>query len=99
LPKISLGTVYRNLELLSQVGMIQKLEYSGGEARYDGVTDHHYHVRCNNCGRIDDIHSLSTDLIDKNINDLNGYEILGHRLEFLGICPNCQSYSSSEVQF
>jgi Fur family ferric uptake transcriptional regulator len=91
LPKISLGTVYRNLELLSQVGMIQKMEYCGTEARYDGVTDHHYHVRCHNCGRIDDLPDLATDLVDENINDLNGYEILGHRLEFLGLCPHCQN--------
>ena len=50
LPKISLGTIYRNLEFLSQVGAIQKITISGGEARYDASIEPHQHVRCISCG-------------------------------------------------
>ena len=46
MPKISLGTVYRNLELLNQMGMVRKLDFSGGEARYDGNVEDHDHLRC-----------------------------------------------------
>ena len=96
LPKISLGTVYRNLELLAQSGTIAKLEISGSESRFDGNADLHYHVRCVHCGRVDDAHQISPDLISKEIKNLEGYEILGHRLEFLGICRACQGDNRSK---
>jgi len=89
LPKISLGTVYRNLELLAQMDVIQKLQISGSEARFDGNPDQHYHVRCVRCGRVDDLHSVPDDLVKGRIEELDGYEILGYRMEFFGICPAC----------
>ena len=58
IPKISLGTVYRNLELLASNGIIKKLEFSGAEARFDGNTSKHYHARCIHCGRVDDVCGL-----------------------------------------
>ncbi len=90
LPKISLGTVYRNLELLVQTGVIRKLETSGQEARFEGKADRHYHVRCVHCGRVDDAQGLSDDPVKEIIKNVNGYEILGFRLEFVGVCAECQ---------
>jgi Fur family ferric uptake transcriptional regulator len=89
LPTISLGTVYRNLELLAARGTIQKLEYSN-ESRFDGNPDRHPHVRCVRCGRVDDVHGLSAHSLKTKFKTLNGYEILGYRLEFLGLCPACR---------
>jgi len=90
LPKISLGTVYRNLELLAAMGKIQKLDLAGGEARFDGNLDPHYHVRCVRCGRVDDVHGpLPTKWIEQS-RQATGYEVLGHRLELVGLCPQCQ---------
>jgi Fur family transcriptional regulator, ferric uptake regulator len=91
LPKISLGTVYRNLEMLYQLGIIQKLEFGGNEARYDGTVAHHDHIRCVNCGRLEDISDPPLDLPGVQENDLGGYKILGHRFEYLGLCPGCQA--------
>ena len=91
LPKVSLGTVYRNLELLAQMGIIQKLEISGSEARFDGNTDGHYHVRCVRCGRVDDANGLPAELIKDEIKALSGYEVLGYHLEFVGMCPTCRT--------
>ena len=51
LPRISLGTVYRNLEILSRSGVVLKLDVAGLEMRFDGTVDNHYHVRCLDCGR------------------------------------------------
>jgi Fur family transcriptional regulator, ferric uptake regulator len=90
LPKISLGTVYRNLELLARMGMVQKLELAGGEARFDGRVARHDHVRCVRCGRLDDVSAPPLDLFEGAANDWGGYQILGHRLEFFGVCPQCQ---------
>ena len=89
LPKISLGTVYRNLELLADDGVIQKLEISGSEARFDRDPKLHYHVRCVRCDRLDDVHELPKDFVKSEIKSLGGYRILGFRLDFMGICPAC----------
>lgn len=95
LPKISLGTVYRNLELLSQNGQIRKLELGGAEARFDGDLSRHYHVRCAHCGKVDDIRDLPGDLVREQVREMNGYRILGHRLEFVGVCPDCRDKPSA----
>lgn len=90
LPNISLATVYRNLEYLAQNNTILKLENSGSKARFDYNVNPHHHVRCCNCGRVDDIHGLRADLVGDEVKKYTPYKILGHRLEFLGICPDCQ---------
>jgi Fe2+ or Zn2+ uptake regulation protein len=90
MPKISLGTVYRNLELLSSLGMIQKLEFGSDEARYDGVIVYHDHFRCVSCGRVEDAPGLPAELTGDGKRDWENHEVLGHRLEFFGICPKCK---------
>jgi Fur family transcriptional regulator, ferric uptake regulator len=100
IPKISLGTVYRNLELLSRMGAIEKLEFSSGEARFDGTVKQHDHLRCMCCGRLDDVPGPARELNDSGKaaaggkEKWGGYRIIGHRLEFLGICPDCRRSQS-----
>ena len=96
IPKISLGTVYRNLELLAELGSIQKLALGGKEARFDGNLERHYHVRCVRCNRMDDLHDLPADLVETEPKEVGGYELLGHRLEFFGICPDCKGNGAEE---
>ena len=89
LPRISLGTVYRNLEVLHEDGQIRKLELAGSETRFDGTTTPHYHVRCRACGCV---RELPTPLHDKLVTmpmETGGFRIDGHRLEFHGLCPSC----------
>lgn len=90
LPRISLGTVYRNLELLTENGLIKKLEVGGAEARFDGDPEHHHHVRCVHCGRVEDAQEVPADMVLGEISTLNGFEIVGHRLDFIGTCPKCK---------
>lgn len=90
LPNISLGTVYRNLEILSENGMIQKLELAGTQRRFDGMKDFHYHARCMACGRVDDVALDLRPMIDESAMRLTDYEIISHRLEFIGLCPDCR---------
>ena len=96
LPKTSLGTVYRNLELMAEMGVVQKLEFSGAEARFDGNVDRHDHLRCIRCKRVDDVHGAPLDLSRVDRHDCSGYEILGHRLEWIGICRQCRDRPASE---
>jgi Fur family ferric uptake transcriptional regulator len=97
LPRLSLATVYRNLELLARMGVIRKLEIAGREARFDGDLDRHYHVRCILCGRIDDMHGVSSAVMDRVSASSNGYRVLGHHLEFVGICPTCAAAARGEA--
>ena len=89
LPKISLGTVYRNLEVLCELGEIQRLELSGSTKRYDGVPTKHYHIRCIECGRVDDAPIAPLNQLEDDLYGTTVYEIIGHNLEFTGLCPQC----------
>jgi len=94
LPRISLGTVYRNLEILSESGDIQKLEPGCSLKRFDGNPSEHCHIRCIRCDRIADapmVPDLEIDL--KRVNSTD-FEIIGHRLEFIGVCPECSDNSA-----
>ena len=91
LPKISLGTIYRNLDLLVRAGLVQKLETAGGEARFECCAPAHHHIRCVQCGRVADARGLTEDPVKVNVTEFAGYEITGCRLEFEGICPACRA--------
>ena len=95
LPRISLGTVYRNLEILTELGEIQTLELSGSMKRFDGVPKKHYHIRCVDCGRVDDAPIAPLNQIEDELYGATVYTIIGHRLEFTGLCPNCSKLSKS----
>ncbi|MBW1744460.1 MAG: transcriptional repressor [Deltaproteobacteria bacterium] len=90
LPRISLGTVYRNLEIFSRLGMIHKLELGGMQKRFDGKTQDHYHLRCLRCGRIDDVPMEPQTVLEESVEGLTDYKVLGHRLEFVGLCLTCR---------
>jgi Fe2+ or Zn2+ uptake regulation protein len=89
LPRISLGTVYRNLEVLSELGEIQKLELSGLLKRFDWDTKKHYHIRCVRCSRVDDAPIAPLNQLDNELYGATVFEIIGHNLEFTGLCPEC----------
>ena len=90
LPRIGLGTVYRNLELMAENGMILKIEVGGSQKRFDATTASHYHIRCSQCGKVEDIDvPVITDLV-KEASATSSYHIIGHHIEFTGICSECQ---------
>lgn len=90
MPRISLGTVYRNLEILSQWGLAQKLDLAGARRRFDGSTEAHYHVRCLGCGQIEDVPGEPLQNLEESVRGNTDFEIIGHRLNFLGFCPSCR---------
>ncbi len=95
LPRISLGTVYRNLEILTALGEIQTLELSGSQKRYDGNPCKHYHIRCMHCGVLDDAPIAPFNQLEDKLYNATVFTILGHRLEFLGLCPACSADESA----
>ena len=97
LPRISLGTIYRNLETLSRSGVIRKLEFGGPQKRFDGHPENHYHLYCTNCGRLDDIPSRPIPNIEDAFHDACDYQITGHQLVLIGLCPNCKDTDSQSA--
>ena len=88
---ISRGTVYRNLNLLSDIGQIRKMEMPSGADRFDHQCHKHYHARCIKCGRVFDVEmEVITDL-EKNIKNTHGFEFIEHDLIFKGICLECNT--------
>jgi Fe2+ or Zn2+ uptake regulation protein len=90
LPRISLGTVYRNLEILSARGLIQKIGPLSSQMRFDGITKNHYHLRCIYCGSVEDAPIDPLENLEKALCEKSDYSIIDHKLEFIGICPKCR---------
>lgn len=89
-PSISRGTVYRNLNRLSEAGQIRRVEIPGEADRYDHICDEHYHVQCVVCRRIFDVEMERMPAPETHIKDAHGFSFVGHDLIFKGICPDCQ---------
>ncbi|MBN1505185.1 MAG: transcriptional repressor [Candidatus Eisenbacteria bacterium] len=92
LPRISLGTVYRNLDLLSRAGLIQKLEVGGTRKRFDGDTEGHCHRRCVACGKVEDVYLRGLDAVMRRaVKAMTDYEVVSYHVEFVGYCRDCRS--------
>ena len=89
IPDISLATVYRNLEMLSEFGVIKKIHSGGKQQLYDAVSDKHYHFHCRSCGRILDVAIPPIQAVENSLEQLDGFDVHGHSIEFYGTCPNC----------
>jgi Fur family ferric uptake transcriptional regulator/Fur family peroxide stress response transcriptional regulator len=90
LPQLSLGTVYRNLKLLAEQGLIRELD-SRGFDRYDGNTARHHHFTCQVCGQISDLTKPVDRGLDRQTASRTGLEIWHHRIEFYGRCRACRA--------
>jgi len=98
LRRISLGTVYRNLEILSQLGLIRKLDLGGTQRRFDGDLTTHYHIRCIKCGCVEDVPLEARTNLEDAVRSVTDYRIIGHSLEFIGLCPRCNKKKSARTK-
>ena len=89
IPNISLGTVYRNLALLADLGEIQKITTGDGPDRFDGRLAPHYHFACRNCHCILDVPLEEQTGINKAASDVFPGIIEGSITQFFGLCPEC----------
>lgn len=93
LPRISLATIYRNLDFLEKDNQILKLKHKNKEqkAQYDGFTELHYHLICKNCGKIKDIKDCGCILLDKKgLSNKYGFEVDPTSIEIMGTCNKCK---------
>lgn len=90
LPRISLGTVYRNLEILAGSGEILRIERAGSQKRFDGNKMPHQHARCHQCGRIFDVHpQVDVRAPELPADAIPGFRLEGMEIEFVGRCESC----------
>lgn len=94
-PTMSLATVYKTIEILKELNLVQVLNVGEDSFRYDADTTNHPHVRCMCCGRVDDLYGIdSTEFIDK-VAAQTKYTLQGQQFYFYGVCPACQAADSA----
>ena len=90
-PTISLGTVYRNLEVLTETGKIYRTSFADGKARFElASTGHHHHLVCIKCGEIEDIIACPMARGIESIVKSRDFKPLHHYFEIYGYCRKCQ---------
>lgn len=90
-PHLSLGTVYRNLNLLVEQGRARRISVPNGSDRFDAAAWEHYHIICGQCGTISDIMLDCVDRIDEEVKEKTGFETATHQLVLYGICNECKN--------
>lgn len=88
-PNISLGTVYRNLTLLADIGEISRLQVGDGVDHFDATVTPHHHFVCRECGGISDFHVPGIDSLDEIASANFKGQLDGHSIYFYGKCENC----------
>lgn len=96
IPNISLGTVYRNLKLLRDMGEIMELDFGSTYSRFDGNPNPHYHFRCVDCGRVMDVDIPVAAELEEKVRRRHGWEVFSHRVEFYGLCAECSRRRRAE---
>lgn len=92
--RCDLATIYRAMHLLEEMGMVQRFDFGDGTARFElvgeGDDGHHHHLVCTRCAGVVEIDECFPREIESRIAAKNGFKAVTHKLEFFGICPECQ---------
>lgn len=93
-PEIGLATVYRTLELLNELNVVDKIQFGDGVSRYDlrqeGAAHFHHHLVCIECGAVDEIQEDLLEDVEEIVENKWKFKIKDHRLTFHGVCHRCQ---------
>jgi Fur family ferric uptake transcriptional regulator len=93
--RCDLATIYRAMHLLQAMGMVKRFDFGDGIARFELVSarrhGHHHHLVCTYCAEVVEVQECFPDKLQKRIAAKNGFKAVTHKLEFFGICPDCQT--------
>lgn len=89
-PTMSLATVYKTIEILKSLDLVQVLNVGEDSFRYDANTTNHPHIRCMKCGRVDDLFGVDAGAFIEQVSATTNYTIQGQQFYFYGVCPKCQ---------
>lgn len=90
LPSLSLGTVYRTLELFEEHGLVSRIHAFSDQTRFDANLETHHHLVCIRCHRVIDFQDARLERLPIEPTAPNGFQVLSHRIHLLGLCRNCQ---------
>lgn len=95
-PKIGLVTIYRTLEILTELGLICEVHVGGSCRSYlmRRPSGHHHHLVCSDCGKVIDFADCALSELEQRLRRETGFKMESHLLEFLGCCPACQEAAS-----
>lgn len=96
-PNMSVATVYNNLRVFRDVGLVKELTYGDQSSRFDFTTTEHYHAICEQCGKIVDFQYPGLDEVEHFAEHVTEYRISHHRLEVYGLCPDCLKKESLKM--
>ena len=91
MPEISLGTVYRNLKVLVELGKIREVSILNAGDRYDKTVGLHAHFRCKRCGCVLDVPANDLETLEKGVESKTGFQIDGTEVLFVGVCDKCRT--------
>ncbi|MBB6455130.1 Fur family peroxide stress response transcriptional regulator [Salirhabdus euzebyi] len=89
-PNMSVATVYNNLRVFREIGLVRELTYGDSSSRFDCNTSEHYHIICSSCGKIVDFHYPSLEEVESLAEQVTGFDVSHHRMEVYGTCDGCK---------
>jgi Fur family ferric uptake transcriptional regulator len=97
--RIGRATIFRTLEVLSELGVVERLDLPSGDHAYVGCAPtHHHHVVCSNCGRTAEIPDAGLRTVVREVSRRTGFRVDEHRLELFGLCPACQVAAPTPIR-
>jgi Fe2+ or Zn2+ uptake regulation protein len=83
------SSVFRAVNHLERQGMIDRIDLGDGKAHFEVHEDHHEHIRCDSCGRVDEVPGCVVDDAAAQVRSLTGFKVTSHRVVFAGLCRDC----------
>ena len=93
-PEMGLATVYRTLEILADIDILEKMNFDDGKARYEFSSydkHHHHHLICLKCSKVIEFNDDLLDVLERTISEKKDFEVVDHKLKFYGYCSKCKS--------
>lgn len=90
-PKLSIGNVYRNLNILVEQGKIRRIDFGSTFDRFDAVRTPHYHFICEQCGAVIDLELPYDGHLNQKVMESSGHRVHDHKIQFYGICDRCKN--------
>ncbi|HLG09782.1 MAG TPA: Fur family transcriptional regulator [Gaiellaceae bacterium] len=99
-PRVGIASVYRALEGLAELGLVQRVDLGDGIARFEPAHpggDHHHHLVCDDCGKVEPFEDPTLEAVIERVADGRGYAVQAHDVVLRGACEDCQPHSSDKV--
>ncbi|SCW81479.1 Fur family transcriptional regulator, peroxide stress response regulator [Paenibacillus tianmuensis] len=88
-PSMSVATVYNNLKVFIESGLVREMTYGDHSSRFDADLSEHYHALCEECGKLVDFAYKPLDDLEQAAGEMTGFQVKSHRVEVYGICSDC----------